>query len=146
MSVPKSLVTEWHSIEFILGVKKVIRPASIVVYQILAKLIQEESITLYSDVCKFIAFGMRRTVHSSGRNLLFTSLLNNIIIINHIKVLFNILLSTVTPSVDEVIYNKQILCIPQRLMKVQESSGHCISLFIDFENACDSGDKYCARH
>lgn len=104
-----------------------------------------EGITLYSDVCKFTAFGMR-TVHSSGRNLLFISLLNNIIIINHVKVLFNILLSTVTPSVDEVIYIKQILCIPLRLMKVQESNGHCISLFIDFEKAFDSRDKYCARH
>ena len=145
VSVPKSLVIEWHSVDVILGVKKVFRPASIGMYQILAKLIQAEGTTLYSDVCKLTAFGMRRTVHSSGRNLLFTSLLNNIII-NHIKVFFNILLSALTPSVDEVIYHKQILCIPLRLMKVQESNGHCISLFIDFEKACDSGDNYCARH
>jgi hypothetical protein len=87
--------------------------------------------------------------------------------------LFNILLSTLTPSIDEVICNKQILCIPLRLMKVQggsnmtgtdlcvnrphtsrsylnhlvhESSGHCISLFIDYEKACDSGDNYSAIH
>ena len=69
MSVPKSLVTEWHSVEFILGVKKVIRPASIGIYQILAKLIQAEGITLYSDICKFTVFGMRRTVHSSAFHL-----------------------------------------------------------------------------
>jgi len=75
-----------------------------------------------------------------------TLLLNNIIIINHIKVLFNILLSTLTPSVDEVICSKQILCVHLRLMKVHESNGHCISLFIDGEKAYDSGDKYCARH
>jgi hypothetical protein len=29
---------------------------------------------------------------------------------------------------------------------MQESNGHCISLFIDSEKACGSGDKYCARH
>ena len=75
-----------------------------------------------------------------------TLLLNNIIIINHIKVLFNILLSTLTPSVDEVICSKWILCVHLRLMKVHESNGRCISLFIDGEKAYDSGDKYCARH
>jgi hypothetical protein len=53
-----------------LGVKKMMRPASIGVYQILAKLIQAVSITLYSDVHKLTAFAMRRTVHNSGRNLL----------------------------------------------------------------------------
>jgi hypothetical protein len=126
----------------------VIRLASIGMYQILAKLIKQKVITLYCDVCKLTAFGMRRTVHSSGRNLLLhlIIIIIIIIIINPIKLLFNILLSTLTPSIDEVIYNKQILCIPLRLIKMQESNGHCISLFIDSEKACGSGDKYCARH
>ena len=38
VSVAKSLVIEWHSVEFILGVQKVIRPASVGMYQIFGKI------------------------------------------------------------------------------------------------------------
>jgi len=67
-----------------------------------------------------------------------------------------ILLSRLTPSVEEIIedyqcgfrHNRpnanQIFCIHQILKKKWECNRRVRQLFIDFKKACDSGERYCA--